>query len=111
MSRPMRISFDTQPCDKLADCQEPAEWRYSDGAQLCVYHSQERDGTLPPTIADLRAQLAAMVEAGEALSRSQDWILAGFPCKVDYEKADAAISVWIKLMADIKGGEKEKATR
>jgi hypothetical protein len=58
MSERTRIPFDTQPCDKLADCQEPAEWKYVTGAQLCTYHANEQDGTLPPTIADLERQLA-----------------------------------------------------
>lgn len=61
MSEPTRIPFGTQSCDKLADCDEPAEWQYPDGAQLCLYHAQERDGTLPPTIADLQAQIERLM--------------------------------------------------
>lgn len=70
-----RIPFDTQPCDKLADCQEPAEWRYPDGAQLCSYHSREREGTLPPTIANLQAQLGeARAERDAAVERGREAI-------------------------------------
>lgn len=43
---------------------------------------------------------AALLERGEAMARSQDWILAGFPEKEDYQKADAAIKAWIKVAAD-----------
>ncbi len=66
-----RIPFDTQPCDKMADCHEPAAWQYYD-AQLCTYHAQERDGTLPPMVADLRAQLEEAEAENERLRDALD---------------------------------------
>lgn len=65
--------------------------------------AQERDET--------HRQIAVVVEAGEALSRSQDWILAGFPCREDYEKADQAIKAWIKILADLPAAAKRYTER
>ncbi|KKK73881.1 hypothetical protein LCGC14_2889370 [marine sediment metagenome] len=79
---PIRIPFNTQPCDKLTDCNEPAEFRYEDEAQLCLYHSNERDGTLPPTYAELLACVKAVREqavygfTGETLENMRDGMSA-----------------------------------
>ena len=54
---------------------------------------------LADKVTRLEAANAALLRAGEALARAQDWILAGFPCGEDYKKADEAIKAWIALQA------------
>ena len=101
-------------CDECVEPKSPGFFRcYFCDKRFCGPHGAphfkrtenievERDGY--KALAERRGEL------GEALARSQDWILAGFPDGEDYKKADRAIKAWIEgaaLAAPPEEAEKE----